>query len=379
MVSKGVCKPGFDGVRTAFEANFAAGNELGASVAMTVDGEPVVDLWAGDADEHGRPWEADTIVNVYSSTKTMAALCVLMLADRGLVDLDAPVAEYWPEFAQQGKERVLVRHVMSHAAGLPGFEPAVRTEDLYDWDTVCRNLERQAPWWEPGTAFGYHAVTQGYLQGELVRRTDGRTIGTFFREEVAEPLGADFHIGLPATEDHRVADLVPPPIPLMGEYADAAPGSPQHRIRLANPALDATEPRTRAWRAAEIPAANGTGNARAIARVHSVLACGGTLDGVRLLGEATLDRVVEEQIRGNDVFTQMPGRFGMGYGLATELVPFPNPRTFFRGGWGGSIVVIDRDARMSFAYVMNRMAQDMAVDVRGAGVVIAAYTALATA
>jgi CubicO group peptidase (beta-lactamase class C family) len=377
--SNGTCKPGFDAVRAAFEANFTAGLELGAAVAMTVDGEPVVDLWAGDADEAGRPWNEDTIVNVYSSTKTMAALCVLMLADRGRLDLDAPVADYWPEFAQRGKGGVLVRHVMSHSAGLPGFEPALLAEELYDWETVCANLAAQAPWWEPGSAFGYHAVSQGYLQGELVRRIDGRTLGTFFREEVAEPLGADFHIGLPASEDARVTDLVPPPHPLMEELANAEPGSLAARMREGTPSLDGTETRTRAWRAAEIPAGNGIGNARAIARVHAALAGDGTLDGVRLLGEDTLARIVEEQIRGLDVFTQMPGRFGMGFGLATELIPFPNPRTFFWGGWGGSIVVIDRDVRMSFAYVMNRMAQDLAGDVRGAGVIIAAYTALASA
>ena len=164
-------------------------------------------------------------MNVYSSTKTMAALCVLMLADRGLIDLDAPVADYWPEFAQNGKAGVLVRHVMSHSAGLPGFDPPLAIADLYDWETVRANLEAAAPWWEPGTQVGYHAVTQGYLQGELVRRVDGRSLGTFFREEVAGPLDADFHIGLPESEDARVADLVLPPHALGAELAGAEPGS----------------------------------------------------------------------------------------------------------------------------------------------------------
>jgi CubicO group peptidase (beta-lactamase class C family) len=338
--SNGLCKPGYEAVREAFEANFANGGELGASVAMTIDGEPVVDLWAGDADESGRPWVEDTIVNVYSSTKTMAALCVLMLADRGRLDLDAPVADYWPEFAQNGKGGVLVRHVMSHSAGLPGFDPPLAIADLYDWETVCAHLEAAAPWWEPGTQIGYHAVTQGYLQGELVRRVDGRSLGTFFREEVAGPLDADFHIGLPASEDARVADLVLPPHPLGADLAGAEPGSLTARMHRGTPPLDASETRTRAWRGAEIPAANGTGNARAIARINAVLACDGAVDGVHLLSEATLNRIVEEQIRGVDVFTNSPARFGMGYGLATELTPFPNPRTFFWGGWGGSIVVI---------------------------------------
>jgi CubicO group peptidase (beta-lactamase class C family) len=199
----------------------------------------------------------------------------------------------------------------------------------------------------------------------------------FFRDEVAAPLDADFHIGLPASEDARVADLVPPPNALMDELANAEEGSLAWRMHRGNPALDATEPRTRAWRGAEIPAGNGIGNARSIARIHSALACGGEIDGVRLLSEPTLARIVEEQIRGTDVFSNSPARFGMGFGLATELTPFPNPRTFFWGGWGGSIVVIDRDTRMSFAYVMNRMAPELMGDVRGASVAIGVYTALA--
>ncbi len=192
MQTNGTCKPAFEAVRAAFAANFDAGLELGASVAVTVDGESVVDLWAGLATPGGRLWTEDTIVNVYSSTKTMASLCVLMLADRGKLDLDAPVATYWPEFAQNGKAGVLVSHVMAHSAGLPGFDPPLQVADLYDWKKCCDNLATQAPWWEPGTAVGYHAITQGYLQGELVRRVDGRTLGTFFREEVAARLGADF-------------------------------------------------------------------------------------------------------------------------------------------------------------------------------------------
>src|SRR5262245_48693622 len=217
----GILDPKFAPVREAFLDNFAQGSEVGASVAVTVDGRPVVDLWAGDAVQGGAAWQRDTIVNVYSTTKTMASLCVLMLADRGALDLDAPVARYWPEFAQNGKDGVLVRHVMSHSAGLPGFEPPLASvEALYDWDGVCRNLAAQKPWWTPGEGSGYHAITQGYLQGELVRRITGRSIGTFFRDEVARPLGADFHIGLPAEHDARVGELVPPPAGL------TAPGEP---------------------------------------------------------------------------------------------------------------------------------------------------------
>ena len=368
----GTCDDAFGPVRDAFVGNFERGNEVGASVAVTHHGRPVVDLWAGDADEAGRPWEQDTIVNVYSTTKTMAATCVLTLADRGEIDLDAPVADLWPEFGANGKAGVLVRHVMSHSAGLSGFEPAITATDLYDWDRVCDLLAAQAPWWEPGAKSGYHAITQGYLQGELVRRATGRSVGTFFREEVAGPLGADFHIGLPASEDHRVADLVPPDLSAALGTGAIQPDTLAARTLLSCP-RDATEPRTRAWRGAEIPAAGGTGNARSVARVHSALACGGEVDGVRLMSADGVERILEEQISGTDGVLGVPMRFGMGFGLMSDLIPLsPNKRAFFWGGWGGSLAVIDLDAEVSVAYVMNRMGDGLAGDVRGALVALAA-------
>jgi CubicO group peptidase (beta-lactamase class C family) len=368
----GSCDDAFGPVRDAFIGNFDQGNEVGASVAVTHHGRPVVDLWAGDADQAGRPWEQDTIVNVYSTTKTMAATCVLMLADRGEIDLDAPVADLWPEFRANGKAGVLVRHVMSHSAGLSGFEPAITATDLYDWDRVCELLAAQAPWWEPGAKSGYHAITQGYLQGELVRRATGRSVGTFFHDEVAAPLGADFHIGLPASEDHRVADLVPPDLSAALGTGAIQPDTLAARTLLSCP-LDATEPRTRAWRGAEIPAAGGTGNARSVARVHSALACGGEADGVRLMSADAVERILEEQISGTDGVLGVPMRFGMGFGLMSDLIPLsPNKRAFFWGGWGGSLAVIDLDAEVSVAYVMNRMGDGLAGDVRGALVALAA-------
>jgi len=326
----GFVKPGFEAVQDAFAANFEKGLEQGASVAVTRDGEFVVDLWAGDADAHGRPWQQDTIVNVYSTTKTMAAISMLVLADRGLVNLGVPVATYWPEFAQNGKEDITVSHVMSHAAGLSGFDPPIGSADfLYDWDACVERLAAQAPWWEPGTASGYHAVTQGYLQGEIVRRVTGKTIGTFFREQIAEPLGADFHIGLDASEDHRVADLVPPAHGLGGGAAAPPAGSIAARTFAGAP-LTAEEPRTREWRAAEIPAGGGIGNARSISRVHSALACGGTVDGVQILSEAGVERARQEQIRGKDLVLGVPIVFGNGFGLNDASFPIsPNPRAFF--------------------------------------------------
>ena len=215
----------FAPVREAFEANLASGADVGASFCATVEGETVVDLWGGYADEaRTRPWERDTIVNVYSTTKTMTALTALLLADRGELDFDAPVARYWPEFAANGKAGVTVGHLMSHSSGLSGWKETVSEADLYDWDKVTALLAAQAPFWEPGTASGYHGMTQGYLVGEVVRRITGRSIGTVFREEIAEPLDADFYIGLPESEDARVADLIPPPPGTgMGDGAQTEP------------------------------------------------------------------------------------------------------------------------------------------------------------
>jgi CubicO group peptidase (beta-lactamase class C family) len=370
----GKCAAGFEGVRDAFAANFDRGLDVGASVAVTHNGEPVVDLWGGDCDANGTSWKEDTIVNVYSTTKTMAATCILMLADRGLVDLYAPVAKYWPEFAQNGKEHVLVAHVMGHTAGLSGFDEPT-PKDLYDWNDIVGRLAAQAPWWEPGTKSGYHAVTQGFLQGEIVRRVTGKTIGNFFREEVAEPLGADFHIGLDPKHDARVADLIPPPNMKLGG-GGLKKGSIVART-FAGPPLTGNEPKTREWRAAEIPAAGGIGNARSVARVHSALACGGTVDGVTLMSEAGVERALEEQSRGKDQVLNAIFVFGMGFGLTDATFPIsPNKRAFFWGGWGGSLAVIDLDARVSIAYVMNRMEPNLMGDPRGAGIVKAAFESL---
>jgi CubicO group peptidase (beta-lactamase class C family) len=377
MKPEGFCAPEFAPVRDAFVDNFAQGVEVGASVAVTRNGVPVVDLWGGEAVKGGAPWQRDTIVNVYSTTKTMASTCVLVLADRGAVDFDAPVARYWPEFAQNGKEGVLVRHVMSHSAGLSGFDPALaKVEELYDWDGIVRRLAAQKPWWKPGDGSGYHAITQGYLQGEIVRRVTGKSLGTFFRDEIAGPLGADFHIGLAPEHDARVAELVPPPVGLAG-----MPGDPDSiGVRtMKSASIDGTEPRSAAWRRAEIPAGGGFGNARSVARVHSALACGGSVDGVRILSEAGVRRVLEEQCNGIDRVLNTPARFGMGFGLTGPHMPLsPNQNVFFWGGWGGSLAIIDLDARVSIAYVMNRMAPDMLGDLRGAMIVMATYQSLAS-
>lgn len=366
--------PRFASVAEAFAANFAEGLELGASFAATLDGEPVVDIWAGDANERGAPWQGDTIVNVYSTTKTMAALTLLLLADRREVDLDAPAAHYWPEFAANGKRQVLVKHFLSHSAGLSGLDEQVSVEDLYDWEKITDLLAAQAPWWEPGTQSGYHAITQGYLIGEIVRRVTGATLGAVFREEIARPLGADFHIGLAEAEFGRVADLIPPP---PGALAGNAATDSIAARTFRSPPVDALASRTAAWRRAEIPAANGHGNARSVADVQTLIACGGEVGGRRLLSTQGAARVFQQQTDGIDLVLGAPIRFGLGYGLNSNEMPLgPNPHTAFWGGWGGSLVLVDADARVCLAYVMNRMGAGTMGDVRAGRIMAAFYGAL---
>ena len=363
----------FAGVREAFERNLSSGADVGASFCCTIEGETVVDLWGGWADaEQTRPWVKDTIVNVYSTTKTMTALTALVLADRGLLDFDAPVARYWPEFAANGKAGVKVSHLMSHSSGLSGWKETITTEDLYDWDKVTGLLAAQAPYWEPGTASGYHALTQGYLVGEVVRRITGKSLGTVFKEEIAQPLGADFHIGLPASEDARVADLIPPP---PGQALADGEQSELTRNMSSNPGADVMATRTRGWRGAEIPAANGQGNARSIAQIHAALANGGTANGVRILSEAGCRKALEQQIEGTDLIFEQPARFGLGFGLPSATVPLPNPNSMFWGGYGGSLAVIDMDARTSFGYAMNKMAGTTTGDMRAMGLLMGVWAA----
>lgn len=371
---QGITQDRFAPVRAAFEANLASGADVGASYCATVDGEIVVDLWGGFADAaRTRPWERDTIINVYSTTKTMTALTALLVADRGELDFDAPVAKYWPEFAANGKQDIKVSHLMSHAAGLSGWKEPIDVETLYDWDKATSLLAAQAPYWEPGTASGYHAITQGYLVGEVVRRITGKSLGTVFREEIAGPLGADFHIGLPASEDARVAELIPPPAG--GGISDGEQTDLQRNMS-HNPGVDVHWTRTRQWRGAEIPAAGGTGNARSIALVHTILANGGVAGGKRFMSEAGCRKALELQIEGQDLILAMPARFGMGFGLAGGTLPLPNPNTIFWGGYGGSLVIIDMDARTTFGYAMNKMAGTTTGDMRAFSLGIAMWQSL---
>jgi len=373
---RGTCDERFSMVRDTLAANLDAGEDVGASVAVFLDGEPVVDIWGGYADAEGtQPWEEDTVTNVFSTTKTMTFLCALLLADRGELDFHAPVARYWPEFKAEGKEGVEVRHLTGHTAGLSGWSEKMESEDLADWEKCTSLLANQAPWWTPGDGSGYHAVTQGYLVGEVVRRICGETLGTFFAREIAGPLDADFHIGTPPEVDGRIARLIP------HEPVDLTLLGPPDSIAvrtLTNPQITGETSWHEWWQRAEIPAANGHGNARSVAKIQSVLAGAGEARGVRLLSAEGCEAVFEEQANGTDRVLSAPFRIGMGYGLSSDLVPL-GPRACFWGGYGGSLVVNDLDRRLTVCYVMNRMAVDLVGDRRGASILLATVASLANA
>jgi len=460
---KGLCEPRFEAVKDAFTRNFEEGMEVGASFAVTINGEYVIDIWGGYKDrERTQPWEKDTICNVYSTTKVPTVLCTMMCVDRGLLDLDGKVATYWPEFAQNGKENILVRHLLSHTSGLAGIEETIPSKAYYDWDRITNLLAAQKPWWEPGTKSGYHAITHGYLLGEIVRRVTGKTLGTFFKEEITNHLNIDFHIGLAEEHIPRVTKLIPDRpimeyIPLiMGalfriannsevvkkeienlekkikfDYGDddqyaiiisngktefktgkidnpdcsfsvskdragamnwlfssfneepdyisenlKIEGSPEDvaqikklfelialearrlggvGIKMAIPGGIRDRSGDREWQAAEIPAGNGHGNARSVAKIASIIACEGELDGIRIISQETLEKILEEQIYGRDLVMPYPLRWGLGVGLPTKERPRPNPRTCFWGGAGGSAISMDLDAKIGIGYVMNQM------------------------
>ncbi len=353
---QGTCAGRFEAVRGALARNLDSGEELGASIVVDIDGDVVVDMWGGFRDQARTvPWTEDTVTNVWSSTKTITSLAALMLVDRGELDVDAPVARYWPEFAAQGKQDVLVRQVMSHSSGVSGLDQPAVVEDLYDWETATARYAAQSPWWPPGTASGYHALNYGHLVGEVLRRISGKTLKQFVAEEIAGPLGADFQIGAAEADWGRIADVVPPP-PLPFDFAALDPASPSVRT-LTGPLIAAEEANTPGWRRADIGAANGHGNARSVARIMSVLARGGEIDGVRLLDQDTIDIIFREQTNGIDLVLGVPLRFGIGYGLPQrDSMPWiPPEKICFWGGWGGSVIAMDLGRRMTISYMMNKM------------------------
>jgi len=385
----GFCDPGFAKVREAFERNFAERGDVGAAVAVTVSGVPVVDLWGGYRDEKlSLPWERDTIVNVWSVGKAVTAVCLLRLVDRGLVDLDAPVAKYWPEFAQAGKAELPVRYLLSHQAGLPAIaKPLPAGINLTSWETMASALAEQAPWWEPGTRFGYHTNTFGFLLGEVVRRVDGRSIGTFLREEIAEPFGIDFLFGFGPEHDARVAEWVnykPEPgeesqRPWLEKDPATLEGIDLARLMAYRnpPALPDGGVNTRIWRAAEYPSTNPHSNARAIARLYGGLANRGLIDGKTVLSNSVIEQANTIQADGEDAVLGRPNRFGLGFQLTIPGIrPLgPGARSFGHYGNGGVLGFADPDAHIGFGFVCNRAGRSWR-DPRNIALIDATYASL---
>jgi CubicO group peptidase (beta-lactamase class C family) len=392
MLTEGTCEPRFAGVREEFERNFAERGEVGASVCVIVDGETVVDLWGGSAaPDSGQSWTADTIGNVWSATKGATALCAHILASRGELDLNAPVVTYWPEFGKHGKDVILVRHLLCHQAGLPAVRQPLPPGAFYNWDLMADALANEEPFWQPGTRNGYHGLTFGFLVGEVVRRISGRSLGTFFRDEVAAPLGLDFWLGLPESEEGRVAPTIPAPLPGPGDpvpslyvAAFTDPTSVQG-LMLANSGGYMTIPGesdSRAAHAAVMGAIGGITNARGLAGMYRPLALGGaglvSAEQLRLMGTIVAATSI-------DAVLLVPSRWALGFVKTIDnryLPPadqegmFLSEEAFGHPGMGGSLGFADPRARLSFGYTMNRQGTGLGVNERGQSLVDAVYRVL---
>jgi CubicO group peptidase (beta-lactamase class C family) len=389
----GEVEPGFEGVRDAFQKNFDNGSEIGAAFSAYHRGKKVVDLWGGIADPGtDKPWERDTMMLVFSTTKGITAMCANKLAQEGKLDVDAPVVEYWPEFAANGKENIPVSYLLSHQAGLAWVDGEMTPEQALSWDPVVDALAKQSPAWEPGSQHGYHATTYGWLVGEVIKRVAGKSVGTYFRDEIGDPLDVDFWIGLPEEYEPRVGRLtsmIPPGItvetlrnpgddPVAQMIASFlgpetmlgrslfAPGGALTDMEIYN---------SREMRAAEVPAANGVGDARSIARLYA--ACVGEVDGFRILTTEQVKRATTQQTSGpNKVLMDMDIQFGLGFMLTSSLMTIGGPNSFGHYGAGGSMGWADPDAELGFGYVMNRMDIGLAGDLRSANLVNACYAAI---
>lgn len=349
----GTINPRFARVQEIFERNFDTGDDLGASVALIVDGEMVIDLWGGFIDQEKTiPWQEDSIVPVYSTSKTMVALCALILIDRGLLDPFAPVAKYWPEFAANGKDKIEVRHVMSHTSGLPAWDQPVTIDDVYDWDRATSMLAAQAPWWEPGSASGYELVSYNHLVGEIIRRVSGMTPPEFFKQEISGPLQLDYHFGVTPEIEHRVSPMIPISNPVI-DWATLDPESIMMRTFMSpffGSAAGAPEYLAYPF------TMNGVTNARSIARAQAVVSHGGDFEGRMLLSQATIDLIFEQQSDGIDLVLGTQTRFGIGYAMpGDDWNVTPKGRTCWWAGLGGSRIVNILGQRATFAYAMNAM------------------------
>jgi CubicO group peptidase (beta-lactamase class C family) len=378
----GYCDERFVEAKKIFEESIDSGFELGCAITLEVEGEVVLDLWGGHSDlDKTEEWKEDTIVNVFSTTKGMAAMCLLQLVEKGLIDLDAPVSQYWPEFAAGGKEAIPVRYLLCHKSGLCGVREPLDQGSFTNWDLICSELAKQEPFWEPGTAHGYHAITYGHLVGEVVRRVSGKSIGQYFNDEIAVPLNLDFWIGLPEDKFNRVTDINPDKpgllqkilMPILSKLPRSlAPGSLKMLLDFADPTTPAgaafnnpkmsmqtgeMEANTAKWRKAEIPAANGHGTARSIAKLYGALAIGGSRDGVHVLSPETIEMARQTESDGKDlVLGQLHTRFGLGFMLGTEDVSMgPNKDAMGHGGAGGSLGFADPDNKISLGFTMNQM------------------------
>jgi CubicO group peptidase (beta-lactamase class C family) len=389
----GSVEPGFENVREAFEKNFANGTEVGAAFSAYHRGRKVVDLWGGVADpDTGAPWERDTVILVFSTTKGVTAICANHLAQEGLLDVEAPVVEYWPEFGKNAKEDIPVKYLLSHQAGLAWVDGELTAEEALSWEPVIEALENQHPNWEPGSQHGYHVTTYGWLVGELIRRVTGKTTGTYFREIAGDPLGLDFWIGLPEEHETRVAKLIsmlPPSVSLetlrnpgddpVSQMINSFLG-PQTMLGKAffAPGFALSDQEiwnSRAMRATEIPSANGVGDARSIARLYA--ACIGEVDGIRLLSDEQVKRATTQLTIGNNtVLLNLDIQFGLGFMLPSSLIKFGGPGGFGHFGLGGSVGWADPDAELGFGYVMNRMDLGLTGDLRSFNLISACYDAI---
>ncbi len=395
MSVDGTCAPEFAAVRETFEQNVRERDETGAAVHITVNGTTVVDLWGGVADPQTQaPWTADTLVHVWSATKGATALCAHILASRGQLDLNAPVSTYWPDFAKNGKDGVLVRHLLNHQAGLPALRQPIPRGAFYDWDFMVNTLAEAEPLWEPGTRHGYHALTFGFLVGEVVRRVSGVPLDEFFRKEVAEPLGLDFFLGLPEDQEGRVAHTIPAdltapgaPVPSVYVAAFTDPASLPGLMLLHNGGyMEPGEADTREAHAAVMGSVGGITNARGLSLMYRPLAVGGEVDGVRLVDEFQIGPMSSVSSSSSlDAMVQIPSRFSLGFVKACDNSHLPpadsegvllSEEAFGHIGFGGSIGFADPRARMSFGYVMTRQGPGVGLNDRGQALADAAYSIL---
>jgi CubicO group peptidase (beta-lactamase class C family) len=373
----GKCEPGFETVRGLLQENISSGSELGASIYVNIGGRTALDIWGGYSDStRSEPWGEDTITCVFSTSKTITALAALILVDRGQLDLRAKVSEYWPEFAANGKEDIEVRHLLSHTSGLAGWDTPISMDEIYDTAYSTSRLAAQAPWWKPGSASGYHAITQGQLVGELVKRLTGKSLRRFIADEMAGPIGADYQLGVSEGDWPRTAEIIPAGLPLR---PNSDPESVASKTIRGLP-IKAEDANTPAFRTAELGASNGFGNARGIGRLVSMVALGGEVDGVRFISPETIDLIFEEQAKGVDLVIQEPYCWGLGFALpradtaGSEFMPHEG--VCYWGGWGGSTIIADVKRQVTICYVMNKLGEDLDSTERTDGYVQAIYEAL---